>query len=65
VIRPRGELLQERFRGFDLWEAFSTSDSEFCKQWGISENQLKKQKEKYEAKGTNEKDVLWTYIMNH
>ena len=35
VIKPRGDLLKERFNYFELDKAFTPTDEEFCTLWNI------------------------------
>jgi hypothetical protein len=46
VIRPRGDLLKDRVQDFDLNDAFSGSDDQFCKHWGIDRSELEEAKAK-------------------
>lgn len=62
VIRPRGDLLKDRVKHFDLKEAFCHSDASFCKHWGIEPSELKEAKAKRFRENDNEKDILWKYV---
>ena len=62
VIRPRGDLLNEKLAHFDLEEAFKPDDEEFCKNWGIDPEELDEAKSKRRAKGDEEVDILWKYV---
>ncbi len=59
-IWPRCEVLRDfGMRNFDLVDALSTSDEEFCKKFEIEPEALKEKKAK--RKPGEEKDYLWVY----
>lgn len=41
VIKPRGDILKDRFNYFSLEEAFFNDDASFCRHWGVDPAELK------------------------
>ena len=62
MIRPRGDILKDRARGFDLAKAFSSTDEEFCKHFGIDMAELHQAKRNRYRHNDHEKDYLWKYV---
>ena len=61
VIRPRGDLLKERFNYFELEKAFTPTDAEFCSLWSIDPSELEEAKQARYRKNDLERDYLWSY----
>lgn len=64
VIRPRGDILKDRVRGFEFHEAFMHGDEAFCKHWGVDKAELKKAKNQRKRPNDKELDYLWSYVHN-
>jgi hypothetical protein len=62
VIKPRGDLLKDKMKFFELHEAFGHPDEKFCSHWGISMDDLKEAKKQRSRKNDTERDFLWNYV---
>ena len=62
VIKPRGDLLKERFNYFELDKAFTPTDEEFCTLWNIEPEELEQAKAERYRKNDMERDYLWSYV---
>ena len=48
--------------GFDLAKAFSLTDEEFCKHFGVDKAELQQAKRNRYRIKDDEKDYLWNYV---
>jgi hypothetical protein len=63
VIRPRGDLLQEKVGNFNFERAFCHPDDSFCKHWNIEPSELQQAiKNRRAKKDDKELDILWKYV---
>ena len=63
VIRPRGDLLQEKVGNFSFERAFCHPDDSFCKHWKIDPAELQQAiKSRRAKKDDKELDILWKYV---
>ena len=62
VIRPRGDLMMERVKHFEMQDVFFGTDKEFCKRWGVDPLDLEEAKQKRYRKNDQERDILWQYV---
>lgn len=47
-------------KDYDFHDVFIVSDEEFCDKWGVSMEELNKQKKKRVFK--EERDIVWEYV---
>ena len=60
VIRPRCELLKDNVKHFELHEALSLTDEQFCLAYDISADELERKKNERPVR--DECDKLWAYV---